>query len=109
MEALVHQKKKGINFSKAKTKFYLNLHYKSDNIYLFENGKEIYKLIKLIMEMLTFHFDFVLEAQLKYLTMLIRRKHLLREMCMIFLVDYDAIYKSNHLKIHKYLMIKNSV
>ena len=31
------------NFSKAKTKFCLNLHYNHDNSYLFVNGKEIYK------------------------------------------------------------------
>ena len=45
MEALVHQKKKiDINYSKAKTKFCLSLHYNDDNSYLFVNGKEIYKL-----------------------------------------------------------------
>ena len=44
MEALVHQKKKvSINFSKANTKFCLNLHYNVDNSYLFVNGKEIFK------------------------------------------------------------------
>ena len=32
-----------INFSKAKTKFCLSLHYNADNSYLFVNGKEIYK------------------------------------------------------------------
>ena len=44
MEALVHQKKNDINYSKAKTKFCLSLHYNDDNSYLFVNGKEIYKL-----------------------------------------------------------------
>ena len=43
MEALVQQKKININFSKAKTKFCLSLHYNADNSYLFVNGKEIYK------------------------------------------------------------------
>ena len=37
MQALVHQKKIGINFSKEKKKFCLSLHYKN------ENGNEIYK------------------------------------------------------------------
>ena len=36
------------------------------------------------MEMLTFHLDFVLEAYLMNLSMLIQKKYLLREMCMIF-------------------------
>ena len=42
MEALVHQKKIfNINSSKAKTNFFLSLHYNSDNSYLFvkENNK----------------------------------------------------------------------
>ena len=44
MEDLVHQKIKfDINFNKAKTKFYLSLHYNSGNSYLFVNGKEICK------------------------------------------------------------------
>ena len=33
----------GINFSKAKTKFCLSIHYNGDNVYLFVNGKVIYK------------------------------------------------------------------
>ena len=37
------RKKYDINFSKAKTKFCLSLHYNSDNSYLFVNGKEIHK------------------------------------------------------------------
>ena len=43
MEALVHQKKNVINFTKAKAKFCLSLHYNADNRYLFVNGKETYK------------------------------------------------------------------
>ena len=43
MEALVHQKKNNINFSKVNTKFCLSLHYNVHNSYLFVNGKEIYK------------------------------------------------------------------
>ena len=34
------EKKIDINFSKAKTKFCLSLHYNTDNSYLFVNGKE---------------------------------------------------------------------
>ena len=43
MEALVLQKNIGINFSTARTKFCLILHYNGDNSYLFVNRKEIYK------------------------------------------------------------------
>ena len=46
MEVLMHKKKKkkiNINYSKAKKKFFLSLHYNNDNIYLFVNGREIYK------------------------------------------------------------------
>ena len=37
------KKKFDINFSKANTRFCLSLHYNGDNIYLFVNGKEIFK------------------------------------------------------------------
>ena len=37
------EKKNKNNFSKAKTKFCLGLHYNSGNSYLFVNRKEIYK------------------------------------------------------------------
>ena len=43
MEAWCTRIKFDINFSTAKTKLCLNLHYNSDNSYLFVNGKEIYK------------------------------------------------------------------
>ena len=36
-------KKFSINYSKANTKLCLNLRYNADNIYLFVNGKEIFK------------------------------------------------------------------
>ena len=37
------EKKFSINFTKANTKFCLNLHYNADNSYLIVNGKEIFK------------------------------------------------------------------
>ena len=40
---LVQPKKISINFSKAKTKFCLRLHYNGTNSYLFVNKAEIYK------------------------------------------------------------------
>ena len=65
--------------------------------------------IKLVIKIITFHFNFVLEAYLINMTMMIQKKYLLKEMCMIFSVDYVAIEKSNILHIHRYLMIKNSI
>ena len=38
------KKKKSINFSKAKTKFCLSMHYSGFNSYLHVNRKEIYKI-----------------------------------------------------------------
>ena len=55
------------------------------------------------MEMLTFQLNFVLEAYLMSLTMLIKAN------VYTFSVDYSAIDKSNILNIHKYLMIKNNI
>ena len=37
------EKKFSINFSKAKTKLCLSLHYNRDNSYLFVNGKRLHK------------------------------------------------------------------
>ena len=55
------------------------------------------------MEILTFQLNFVLEAYLMNLTMLIKGN------VYDFSVDYSAIDKSNILNIHKYLMIKNNI
>ena len=50
METLLHQSKKFfINFSKAKTKFSLRLHYNRDNSYLFANEKKKYINLKLVI------------------------------------------------------------
>ena len=43
MKDLVHQKKFDINFSKAKTKFCLSLHFNAANSYLFVDRKKICK------------------------------------------------------------------
>ena len=47
------EKKFGINFSKAKTKFYFRLYYNGDDSYLFVNGK------KQIKKFSTFQIKFV--------------------------------------------------
>ena len=57
------QKKFSINFSKARTKFCLTLHYNVDNGYLFVNGKKSTNL-KLIIRMPTFQIGFVYEVYL---------------------------------------------
>ena len=45
LTVLIQQKKKkSINFSKAKTKFCLSMHYSGFNSYLHVNRKEIYKI-----------------------------------------------------------------
>ena len=50
METFLHQEKKiFINFSKAKTKFSLRLHYNRDNSYLFANEKKKYINLKLVI------------------------------------------------------------
>ena len=51
-----------INFIKVKTEFSLSLHYNSDNSYLFDHGKEIFKLK-------------VNNVNLNYLTQFLSRKH----------------------------------
>ena len=52
------EKRFSINFSKAKTKFCLMLHYNADNSYLLFNRKEILNL-KRTIELLTFQLGFV--------------------------------------------------
>ena len=52
----LQEKKIGINFNKAKTKFNLSLHYNCDNSYLFVNGN---KILKQIMKTSTFQINFV--------------------------------------------------
>ena len=42
IDALVHQRKSSINYSKTNTKICLSLHYDGDNSYLFVNRKEIF-------------------------------------------------------------------
>ena len=69
------EKKFSINFSKANTKFCLNLHYNSDNSYLLVNRKEILSF-KPTVKMLTFKFNFALEAYLMDLVVLNLDKYL---------------------------------
>ena len=69
------EKKFGINFSKANTKFCLSLRYNADNNYLFVNGKKSSRL-KPTIKMLTFKLSFVLEVLLMDLLLLNLEKYL---------------------------------
>ena len=102
------EKKFDVNFSKAKKQFCLNLHYNSNNSYLFLNGKEIYKFkanngnvnfpSRFCLGRIPNEFDYVDSEERSF-----------KENMYGFSVDQSAIAKFNVLNIHKYLMIKNSV
>ena len=77
------EKKFSINYSKAKTKFRLSLHYNSGNSYLFVKGKKFISL-KQITKISTLQMNFVLEAYLINLTISRQKKYLEKKMCMIF-------------------------
>ena len=79
-----------------------------DNNYLFVNGKEVYKFnarnennnfpAQIYLENISNEFDRVGTEKVSF-----------KGNAYAFLVDYDAIDKSNIFNIHKYLMIKSSV
>ena len=96
------------NFSKAKTKFCLSLHYNSDNTYLFVNDKEIYKF-KANNKNFNFLPQFSLGSIPNKFDYDDSEKVCFKGNVYDFSVDYDAIDKSNILRIHKYLMIKSKV
>ena len=109
MEVLVHRKKKiNFNFSKAKAKFCLSLHYNSDNNYLFVNGKEIYKF-KTSCKNNKFTSQFCLGNMFNKFDFVDSEEVSLKGNAYHFSVDYDAINKSNILNIHKSSMIKNNI
>ena len=90
-KSLVHEKK-NINFSKAKTKFYLSQHYNSDNSYLLVNGKEVYKF-KASNKNINFPFQFCpgsISNKFDYFDL---EEVSLKGNVHDFSVDYDAIDK----------------
>ena len=99
------EKKIYINFSKAKKKFYLSLHYNADNSYLFVNRKKL----RLVLKTITIHLGFFLKAYLMNLKVMIWRKYLLKEMCMIFQLIIMRLINLTFLNICKYLAIENIV
>ena len=76
-------KKFSINFIKANTKFFLNLHYNGDNSYFFVNGKEIIKF-KADNKNVNFPTWFCLGSISDGFSALILEKYFKMEMCMIF-------------------------
>ena len=88
-------KKFRINFSKAKAKSFLGLHYNHDNSYLFVSGKEIYNLYLFCLRSIANKSDYV-ESSVK-------------GNVYNFSVDYNPIDKSDILNIQKYLMVKNNI
>ena len=82
----------------------LKLHYNGDNGYLFLNGKGIYKF-KSDNKNVNFATQFCLGSISNKFGAIVSLKISLYN----FLVDYNAIDKSNILNIHKYLMPKNNI
>ena len=109
METLVYQKKSfSINFIKAKTKFCLSLYCNSDNSYLFVNGKETY-IFKAGNKNANFPPQFCLGSMPNKFDYIDSEEVSLKGNVYDFLVDYDAVDKSNISNIHKYLMIKSNI
>ena len=100
--------KKCINFSKAKTKFCLSLHYNSSNSYLFVNWKEFYKF-KASNKNINFPFQFCVGSMSNKSDYVDSEEVSLTGNMHDISVDYDAIDKSDILNIHKYLMAKNNI
>ena len=95
-----------INFTGAKTKICLSLHFNADNSYSFVNGKEIYKF-KSSNKNNSFPSQFcpvAYESDSNDLD-----KVSFKENVYDFSVDCNTIDKSNNLNIHKYLMIKSKM
>ena len=102
------EKKFSINFTKGNTKFCLSLHYNADKIYLFVNGKEIFKF-KADDKNVNFPTQFCLGSISNGFSTTKSTEVSLNGNVCDFSVDYSSIDQSNILNIHKYLMIKNNV
>ena len=102
------QKKFSINFSKARTKFCLTLHYNVDNGYLFVNGKEIYKF-KADNKNANFPNRFCLRSISDGFHDTESREVSLGGNVYNFSVDYNAIDKPDILDNYKYLTVKNNI
>ena len=93
------------NFNKAKMKFSLSFHYNGDNSYLVVDGKKSISLqpvLKNVNFPTQFYFGSISEISDYADSEEVTFKGNVDD----FLVDYDAIDKTEILNIHKYLIIK---
>ena len=102
------EKKISIHFTKASTKFCLNLHYNADNIYLFVNGKEIFRF-KADNKNVNFPTQFSLVSISNGFSGTESREVSLCGNVYDFSVNYNSVDKSDILNIHKYLMTKANI
>ena len=96
------EKKFSINFTKANTKFCLNLHYNGNNSYLFVNGTETIKF-KANNKNVNLLTQFFLGSISDGLNASKSREVSLNGDVYNFAVDYNSIDKSDILNIQKYL------
>ena len=90
------EKKFDINFSNAKTKFSLILHYNVDNSYLFLNGKEICKF----NAKNNFPTQLCLGGISEKICSVESRKVSFEKIMYDFSVDFDAVDKADTLKVY---------
>ena len=102
------EKKNNINFTKANTKFRLNLHYNADNRYLLVNRKQIFKF-KADNKNVNFPIQFCLGNTSNGFSATASREVSLNGNVYDFSVDYIFIDKFDILNIHKYFMTKNNI
>ena len=91
------EKRFSINFSEARIKFCLSLHYNDDNSYLFVKGKVIFKVK---IDNVNFLTQFCLGSISNGLGTIDSREVSLKENVYDFSVNYSAIDKSEILNIH---------
>ena len=94
--------------SLVNTNFCFSLLYNADNSYLCVNGKEIFKF-KAGNKNVNFPTQFCLGSISNGFNATESREVSLNGNVYDFSVDYNSIYKSNILNIHKYLITKNNI
>ena len=95
-----------LNFAVDNKTFCMNLHYNSDNSYLFVNGKEVTKFKTKDSELIK--YPMCLEGLSKDYTKNSRKDTGLYGNVYDFSVDYNAITIDKIVDIHDYLMKKNN-
>ena len=102
------EQKFSITFSNEKTKVGLCFHYSYDNSYLFVNGTKIFKF-KRDYKNINFPTQFCLGNISDKFDAVIYTDVLSKGNAHHFSVHYNAIYKSDILNIHNYLIVKNNI